>query len=183
MQVRSLAQLQGKKFRVAGAIEGEALKSLGAVPVGMPPTEVPESVSRGTIDGSTSHPAPLFDFGIVRVTRYHYFMPLGVVPLTILMNRKKFDSLPPKAQEIIRKYSGDWTRDRFISGISAYNEALLDKLRSDPQHTVTTPTAAEVAEARTKFDTVTASWADRSARNAELLKLVRAEIEKVRKGQ
>src|SRR3954466_10958816 len=59
--ITSMADIKGKKIRSSGAIEGETLKALGAVPIGMPVTEVPEAISRGTVDGTTSHPSPLFD--------------------------------------------------------------------------------------------------------------------------
>ena len=94
-------------------IQIEALKALGAIPVGMPPTEVPEAISRRTIDGATSQPAVVFDFGLDRVTNMHYFIRLGFVPLTIMMNRKKFESLPKVAQDAIRKYSGEWMANRY----------------------------------------------------------------------
>ncbi|MEO6625293.1 MAG: hypothetical protein ABIN37_10730 [Burkholderiaceae bacterium] len=60
-----------------------------------------------------------------RVTSAHYFTRLGVVPLTILMNRKKFDSLPKASQDIIRKYSGDWTAARFNENVGAYNDTVI----------------------------------------------------------
>src|SRR4029453_8313726 len=89
-------------------IQIESLKALGAVPVGMPPTEVPEALARKTIDASTSQPAVLFDFGLDRVTSHHYFARLGVVPLAVVMNRKTFDALPKAAQDAIRTHSPDW---------------------------------------------------------------------------
>ena len=92
--ITSIKDLKGKKVRGSGVIQVESLKTLGAVPVGMPPTEVPEALARKTIDASTSQPAVLFDFGLDRVTSHHYFMRLGVVPLAVVMNRKSFDALP-----------------------------------------------------------------------------------------
>ena len=101
--IASVKDLKGKKVRGSGVIQIESLKALGAVPVGMPPTEVPEALARRTIDASTSQPAVLFDFGLDRVTSHHYFMRLGVVPLAVVMNRKKFEALPKAGQDAIRK--------------------------------------------------------------------------------
>ena len=39
-----IKDLKGKKVRGSGVIQIESLKALGAVPVGMPPTEVPEAI-------------------------------------------------------------------------------------------------------------------------------------------
>ena len=182
-QITSLADIKGKKIRSSGAIEGATIKALGGVPIGMPVTEVPEAVSRGTVDGTTSHPSPLFDFGIARVTSAHYFTRLGIVPLAILLNKKKFDSLPKQAQDAIRKYSGEWTAVRFNEGIGAYNDSLVKQLQDDPKRKVVFPSDAELAAARTAYQPVIAEWAARTPRNAELLKVVEAEIAKVRSGR
>lgn len=181
--INSIADIKGKKIRTSGAIESETIKALGAVAIGMPVTEVPEAISRGTIDGTTSHPAPLVDFGISRVTSAHYFTRLGVVPLAILMNRKKFDSLPKAAQDTIRKYSGEWTANRFNEGIGTYNASVVQQLQADPKRKVVTPSQADLDAMRPAFQAVTDAWVAKSPRNKELLGLVQAELANVRAGR
>ncbi len=181
--INSIADIKGKKIRVAGAMESETIKALGAVPIGLPVTEVPEAISRGTIDGTTSHPAPLVDFGISRVTSAHYFTRLGVVPLTVLMNRKKFDSLPKPAQDAIRKYSGDWTAARFNEHVGAYNDSVIKQLQEDPKRKVVFPPQADLDAMQPAFKSVIDAWTAKSPRNKELLALVEAEIANVRAGR
>lgn len=181
--LNSIADIKGKKIRVSGAIESETIKALGAVPIGMPVTEVPEAISRGTIDGTTSHPAPLVDFGISRVTSAHYFTRLGVVPLAVLMNRKKFDSLPKAGQDAIRKYSGDWTAARFNEGVGAYNDTVVKQLQEDPKRKVVFPPPADLEAMQPAFKSVIDAWLAKSPRNRELLTLVEAEIANVRAGR
>ncbi len=43
------------RIRVAGEIEGETVKALGAAPVSMGSAEVFEALQRGTIDGMMSY--------------------------------------------------------------------------------------------------------------------------------
>ena len=181
--INSIADIKGKKIRASGAIEGETVKAFGAVPIGMPVTEVPEAISRGTIDGTTSHPSPLFDFGIARVTSYHFFTRLGIVPLAILMNRKKFDGLPQAGQDAIRKYSGEWTAVRFNKAIGDYNDSLVKQLQADPKRKVVFPSQAELAAMQPVFKGVIDAWTAKSPRNKELLGLVQAEIAYVRAGR
>lgn len=181
--INSIADIKGKKIRTSGALEGETIKALGAVPIGMPVTEVPEAVSRGTIDGTTSHPAPLVDFGISKVTNHHYFTRLGVVPLTVLMNRKKFDSLPKSAQDAISKYSGEWTAARFNQYVGDYNEKVIKDLQADPKRKVVLPTQAERDAMQPAFKSVIDTWVAKSPRHRELLALVEAEIVKVHAGR
>lgn len=181
--INSIADIRGKKIRSSGAIEGETLKALGAVPVGMPVTQVPEAISRGTVDGTTSHPSPLFDFGIARVTNHHFFTRLGIVPLAILMNKKKFDSLPAAEQNAIRKYSGEWTAARFNKGIGDYNESLVKQLQADSSRKVVFPSQAELDSMQPALRSVIDAWTAKAPRNQELLSLVQAEIANVRAGR
>ena len=181
--INSVADLKGKKIRTAGAIEGAAIKALGAVPIGLPVTEIAEAVGRGTIDGTSSHPSPLFDFGIDRVTNHHFFTRLGIVPLAILMSRKKFDSVPRQCQDAIRKYSGAWTAARFNDGIGSYNDSLVKKLQADSKRKVVFPSPAEIETMSQMMKPVVDEWLARSPRNQELFKLVEGELVKVRAGR
>ena len=104
--VNSIADLKGKTIRASSKNESAALRAFGAVPIGMPVTEIPEAISRGTISGTTSHLSPFFDFGLDRVTNNHFFIGLGVVPLAVLMNKKKFDALPETSRAVIERNAG-----------------------------------------------------------------------------
>ena len=141
------------------------------------------STRGGRAYGTTSHPSPLFDFGIARVTNHHFFTRLGIVPLAILMNKKKFDSLPPQGQDAIRKYSGEWTAARFNKGIGDYNDSLVKQLQADPKRKVVFPSQAELDAMQPVFKGVIDTWVARAPRNKELLALVQAEIANVRSGK
>ena len=178
--INSIKDLKGRKLRGSGVIQIESLKALGAVPVGMPPTEVPEALSRRTIDASTSQPAVLFDFGLDRVTSHHYFIKLGIVPLAVVMNRQKFESLPQAGQDAIRRHSLDWINKLYIDSMLEYDSSLVKKLQNDPKRKVVFPDAADQQAARAAFDPVIKAWIAKSPRNAELYKALTAEIDRVR---
>jgi TRAP-type C4-dicarboxylate transport system substrate-binding protein len=178
--INSVKDLKGKKVRGSGVIQIESLKSLAAVPVGMPPTEVPEALSRRTIDASTSQPAVLYDFGLDRVTSHHYFVKLGIVPLAVVMNRQKFDSLPQAGQDAIRKHSLDWINRLYLDSMLEYDSSLVKKLQSDPKRKVVFPDAADQRAAQVAFEPVIKAWVAKSPRNAELYKALTAEIDKDR---
>lgn len=181
--VKTVADLKGRKIRVAGAIEGDTLKALGAVPIGMPTTEVTEAIGRGTIDGTTCHPGPLFDFGFSRVVNNHYFIPLGVLPVAVLMNKAKFNSLPKAGQDAIRKHSGLWMAQLFDTTTTTYNSTLMKKLIDDSKRSVVFPTQSDLAAAQPAFNAVINAWVAKSARNKQSLELVRNEIVAVRAGK
>ena len=181
--INTIADLKDRKIRGSGVIQIEALKALGAIPVGLPPTEVAEALSRRSIDGATSQPTVVCDFGLDRVTRTHYFIRLGFVPLTILMNRKKFESLPRQGQDAIRKFSQEWMANRYIDVYSAYNAELIKRMENDPRRKVVIPTAQDHAAASAAFEPLIAAWIAKTPRNAEVYRLVKAEIELVRSGK
>jgi TRAP-type transport system periplasmic protein len=149
-------------------------------PVILPIGKASEAVSRGTIDGATTVVAPLVTFGLGRVMTYHYFLRLGSNVTTILMNRKKFESLPKAGQDVIRQYSGEWLAARYIQGFEAYNTQILDELKSDPSRRIIFPRQAETDLADQVFKGVRAEWAEASPHNRALLNAVESELSQVR---
>jgi TRAP-type transport system periplasmic protein len=106
--ITSIADLRNLTVRVDNLIEAEVLQRLGAVPVMLSLNRTNEAISQGTIDGAVVPPSMLSEFGIGRVTTHHFMMGVGRVPVTILMNRDKFESLPENARAIIRRRGGQW---------------------------------------------------------------------------
>lgn len=178
--VNSLNDLKGKRIRGSGVLQLEALKGLGMNTVGMAPTEVAEAIGRRTIDGTISQPAVVFDFGLDRVTSNDYFIRLGITPLTVMMNKQKFQSLPPNAQAVIRKYGLEWMEKTYVDSMLPYNASLVQRMEGDAKRKVTRPTAAEEDTVRKVFDEVRAGWVAKSARHADVYKRLTEEIQGVR---
>lgn len=180
--IKTVADLRGRKIRASSATESAALRVFGAVPIGMPVTEIPEAISRRTIDGTTSWLPPFFDFGLNRVTNYHFFIRLGIVPLAILMNRKRYEALPEPVRTTMKRDGGEALGDQFTKNVGAYNAELLKRLQDDPKHHVIMPTEAEQEAARQQLSVVSDAWVAKSPRHKELKAAVDAEIARVRKG-
>ena len=124
----------------------------------------------------------LVEFGMSRVTSYHYFLRLGFAPLVILMNRKKFDSLPKAAQDIIRKFSGEWLAAHFAETFIAKNDLVMEQFKSDPKRTVIFPSQRDLDVAQATYRKVIDEWQARTPRNRELLTMVDSEIAKLPPG-
>ena len=178
--VNSIADLKGKTIRASSKNESAALRAFGAVPIGMPVTEIPEAISRGTISGTTSHMSPFFDFGLDRVTNNHFFIGLGVVPVTILMNKKKYEALPEADRAAIQKNAADALTKQWIDSITAYNAANLEKLKNNPKHKVAFPSQAELDEVQKLLAPVREEWVAASDRHKELKAALDTELAKVR---
>ena len=112
--IASIGDLKGLKLRTNNPTESAALARLGALPVVIALNQTSDAISSGRIDGALGPPVMLFEFGISRVTSYHYLLGTSVAPLALVMNRARFDSLPEQAKAIIKKYSGDWIAQRYF---------------------------------------------------------------------
>ncbi len=167
-------------IRTNNQIEMGVLERLGATPVLLAINRTTDAISRGAIDGATLPPAMVFEFGIGRVTTNHYMIQLGGAPTALVMNCKKFESLPPKAQAVIRKYSGPWLADKSATGMAALDKLTLEKLESDPRRKVTFPSSSDLKSTQRVYASVTEDWAAKSAHNRELLGMVEAELAKIR---
>ena len=177
--IASIEDLKGLTIRTNNKTEAAVLERLGAKAVPIAINQTMEALSAGKIDGATFPPSMVFDFGVGRVANQHYMIRLGGVPVALVMNRKKFESLPPQAQAIIRKYSGQWLAERSVTGMDALDKLTLAQLKSDPRRTVVFPSPSDAKGAQRVFASVVEEWAAQSPHNRELLGLVRVEIAKL----
>lgn len=178
--IKSVNDLKGLKVRISGAVIGQTVKELGVVPVLMPPNEVVEAMGRGTVDALTTVPAAMVDFGIDRVTSHDYLIQLGANSFAVLMNRKKFESLPKAAQDVLLKYSPGWMNDTYVKNLSAFNAELIDQFKADKKRTVVTPSEADLKIIKAAAEKVTADWAAKDPHNAQLLAKARDILTKIR---
>lgn len=104
--VRTMEDFAGLRLRVAGRFIGEAVKALGATPVGIPLGGVYEALSRGQVDGMLINWAITQPFRFYEVTQYHSDYPLFQSMLMTLMSQDSYDRLPPDLQAVIDANSG-----------------------------------------------------------------------------
>lgn len=181
--IASIDDLKGMSIRVSNTTEMAAVARLGMRPVTIPVNLVSEAISNGAIDGAVLPPAMLFEFGVGRVTSNHYLLDISVATLALAMNRKKFDSLPKEAQDIIRKYSGEWPLTGFLQAFDAVNSQVMEQLTSNPKRKIVHPSQSDLDTARAAFARVVDEWAAKNPNNRKQLEIVRSEVEKLRASQ
>jgi TRAP-type C4-dicarboxylate transport system substrate-binding protein len=182
LRAASLEELKGMRTRANNPVQAAALVGLGIVPVQMPINQASIAIGSGKLDGSMVGPAPLIEFGISRVATNHYLLGVSSAPLTLAMNRKKFDSLPARAQQIIRKFSGEWIAERYIDAYRTENSAAIASLKQDENRKVVFPSAADLERARTVFRSQVEAWAADDPRHRQLLAKAEAELARIRTG-
>jgi TRAP-type C4-dicarboxylate transport system substrate-binding protein len=178
--IASLASIKGQKLRANNAIEAEAIRRLGAVPNVLEAPKVANAIDKGAIDGTTMSPMGVYDYGVAKVTKYHYLLSSGVAPLLVLMNRKTFDSLPEAAKALVRKYSGERAAATWIASFGASEIKMLDRLKSDPEHKVVDPSPSDLENARRIFRSMIDAWAAQSSHNRAILDLTEAQLATIR---
>jgi TRAP-type C4-dicarboxylate transport system substrate-binding protein len=178
--IGSLADLKGLKIRVNNPTEGATFEKLGMRTIVLPVNQISAAISNRSVDGAAVPPAMLSEFGVGRLASYHYMIHADAPTLAVVMSRKAFASLPPRAQDIIRKYSGEWSVARSNEFFEAINAKSMDQLKSDPKRKVIFPSKAEHARIQGAYKEVIDAWVASSPRNHELLEMVRAEIKKLR---
>lgn len=105
--ISSLDDVEGRKIRTAGPVYSSFVKSLGAVPVAMPVTEMTEALQRGLVDGTVLGWSGARVFRLQSVVDFHYSAPFGVSPLAVVMNKDKWNGLSAKARAVFEKHGGD----------------------------------------------------------------------------
>ncbi|WP_045215260.1 TRAP transporter substrate-binding protein [Desulfonatronovibrio magnus] len=98
--VQSLEDLQGLEIRASGTAS-RILELLGAVPVSMPMPETPEALQRGMVKGLLSSMEVLLDFNFAAYTPYQTLLDLQIYPFAVIMNKRKWDSLPEEVQQVM----------------------------------------------------------------------------------
>jgi TRAP-type C4-dicarboxylate transport system substrate-binding protein len=178
--VTSLADLKGLTIRVNNPTEAATFEKLGMRAIIMPVNQISDAISSGRIDGAAVPPAMLSEFGVGRLTGYHYMIHADAPSLALVMSRKTFVSLPARAQDIVRKYSGEWAVARSNEFFEAINAKSMEQLKSDPKRSVIFPSPADRIRIQAAFKEVIHDWEAKSPRNHELLEMAKAEIEKLR---
>ncbi|MCL6639108.1 MAG: TRAP transporter substrate-binding protein [Firmicutes bacterium] len=98
--VAALQDLNGRKLRISGSLT-PVLKELGATPVGMSMSEVPESLQTGIIDGLVTSREILKDLKLAEKLKYTTDYPLTITSFVAVMNKEVWNSLPPDVQKVI----------------------------------------------------------------------------------
>ncbi|MGL4496293.1 MAG: TRAP transporter substrate-binding protein [Beijerinckiaceae bacterium] len=109
-QIKTMDDLKGLKLRNPTRLAGEALKALGAVSVGMPVPQVPESLAQRVIDGAVVPWEVVPAIKVHELVKFHTEIKgsptLYAASFFLAMNKAKFDSLPADLQAVIDRNSG-----------------------------------------------------------------------------
>jgi TRAP-type transport system periplasmic protein len=108
--VASQDDLRGLKLRFPTRLAGEALRALGAAPVGMPVPQVPEALAQGVIDGAVVPWEVVPAIRLQELVRFHTTMEgsptFYTTSFVLAMNPAKYQALAPELRAVIDANSG-----------------------------------------------------------------------------
>ena len=108
--VETMEDMQGMKFRIPSRMAGFLLENLGANPIGMPVTQIPEALSKGVIDGAVVPWEVTTALKVPELVTNHTEFAEGysfyTITFTLAMNKERYESLPAEAKAAIDANSG-----------------------------------------------------------------------------
>lgn len=184
--VRSVGDMRGLKVRAPTRQVTKLVGSLGAIPVGMPLPQIPDALSKGTINGCVIPWEVVPSVKVHELTKYHAeFDPAGgalyTTTFVMAMNKAKYESLPADLKKVIDANSGMATSG-WLGKVQQGGDPAGRKSASDRNNTIFTVSAAEAQEFRRRSRQIEVEWMEdmnkRGHDGKKLLETARALIEK-----
>lgn len=172
-----IEDIKGRKFRAAGPVSLNVIKSLGAIPVGgITGPVLAENLSRGVIDGTLNEWNALQTFRVLDVAKNQIILPLGSTSLMVVMNKAKYASLPPAAKAGLDKNSGEVFAKLFGRMFDQNNDAVFQAAKNDRNRTITILNAEQQKPWRTAVQPAIDEWKKSTPDGDKLLKAFSDEI-------
>jgi TRAP-type transport system periplasmic protein len=102
--IRHLDDFKGKKIRIfASQFQSVAFERLGVTPVAMTLGDVLPALQQGAIDGAITGVGPVTHMHFIDAVKYVTLTNQPAIFLSVMVNRKWYDSLPTDLQELVEK--------------------------------------------------------------------------------
>ena len=124
--IRTLEDVKGLKMRAPSAYMTKTLKLFGANPVGMPISKLHMSLEKRVIDGMLTPFSAVTDFKLFDLVKYIAEANVYTMPMAVVMNKEKFQSLPEYAKKAIEEATG---RQWGIHAARVYDEHDANTVR------------------------------------------------------
>lgn len=175
--IKSPADLKGVKVRGPTRQVTKMLQSVGATPVGMPLPQIPDALSKGTIDACVIPWEVVPSVKVHELTKFHSEFPanspaLYTTTFVMTMNKAKYESLPPDLKKVIDNNSGLATSG-WLGKTQQGNDVIGRKSAVDRNNTIYAITQADTQEFVKRSSQIDDEWvADMNKRGFDGKKLL-----------
>jgi TRAP-type C4-dicarboxylate transport system substrate-binding protein len=184
--VRNVNDMRGLKMRAPTRQVTKLMAALGATPVGMPLPQIPDALSKGTINGCVIPWEVVPSVKVHELTKNHAeFDPAGgslyTTTFVMAMNKAKYNSLPPDLKKVIDANSGMAT-SAWLGKVQQAGDAAGRKAAADRGNTIFTVSANDAQEFRRRSRQIEVEWMEDMNKKGfdgrKLLDTARALIDK-----
>lgn len=138
-KITKLDELEGMRIRTPTPAITAMLEHLGATPVGMPPTQIYESVERGVVSGNVMPWGPVGAFKLWEVLNYHLDARINPVSMYTLMNQSRYESLPEDIRAVIDETSAEWFHPNWGDWWQETDQEAIDAAKANGNEVITMP--------------------------------------------
>ncbi|MFZ9543310.1 MAG: TRAP transporter substrate-binding protein, partial [Hylemonella sp.] len=161
-QIKSAGDLRGLKVRGPTRQVTKLLGAIGATPVGMPLPQIPDALSKGTIDACAIPWEVVPAVKVQELTKFHSEFPanspgLYTTTFVLTMNKAKYESLPPDLKKVIDNNSGLATSG-WLGKVQQGNDVPGRKTAVDRNNTIYQFSQAETQEFVKRSSLVDDEW-------------------------
>jgi TRAP-type C4-dicarboxylate transport system substrate-binding protein len=184
--IRTAQDLRGSKVRGPTRQITKMLGYLGASPIGMPLPQIPDSLSKGVIDGAVIPWEVVPSVKVHELAKFHsQFDPAGgalyTTTFVMAMNKAKYASLPPDLKAVIDRNSGLETSG-WLGKVQQAGDIPGRESAAKLGNAIHTIPASEAQEFKRKARLVEVEWVQdmdkRGFNGKQLLETARKLVEK-----
>jgi TRAP-type C4-dicarboxylate transport system substrate-binding protein len=162
--VKSVADMRGLKLRAPTRQVTKLIAALGATPVGMPLPQIPDALSKGTINGCVIPWEVVPAVKVDELTKFHAeFDPAGgslyTTTFVMTMNKAKYNSLAPDLKKVIDANSGLATSG-WLGKVQQAGDAAGRAAAVKHGNTIFTVSSAEAQEFRRRSRAIEVEWVE-----------------------
>jgi TRAP-type C4-dicarboxylate transport system substrate-binding protein len=157
VELHSLDQIKGMRIMSSGQI-AVLLQSLGAQIVSISTPEGYEALQRGTVDGAVYGVTAAATYGIQTVVRSLWEIPVGGLPLLVVMNKDVWNSISKPDQQAILKIAGEFAKAFHEIYQVGGDKKSLEKFKAAGVKIVQ-PDQESLKELHTAAEKIWAQWA------------------------
>lgn len=142
-KIGTMADFKGLRVRYAGSLFADSVKAFGGTPVAVPPGDVVDAMSKGTVDGALFPFEGAQSFQVGTVAKYSYEPGVNAASFFWIMNPATYEKLPADLRALIDESTGPAAAERIGKQLDVAEADGRAYMKSKGVDVVTLPEATQ----------------------------------------